>query len=64
MQHASNTAWRNIKDWIDAQIALVETGQIELQEAMLPYLTVSNNQTLYMKMKDEPKPKMIAGGTE
>lgn len=64
MQHASNTAWRNIKDWIDAQIALVETGQIELQEAMLPYLTVSNNQTLYMKMKDEQKPKMIAGGTE
>lgn len=51
-RRATNTAWRNIKDWVDAQIALIETGQIELQEAMLPYLMTGNNETLYMKMRD------------
>lgn len=51
-RRATNTAWRNIKDWVDAQIALIETGQIELQEAMLPYLMVANDETLYMKMCD------------
>jgi hypothetical protein len=29
---AKRTAWRNIHDWIDAQIALIETEQVKAEE--------------------------------
>lgn len=40
---AENIAWRNVKDWIAAQIALVETEQASMQEVFLPYLVISKN---------------------
>lgn len=45
--HAENVAWRNLKDWIDAQIALVETGQVEVSEVMMPYMLDESGHTLY-----------------
>lgn len=47
---AERIAWRNIKDWIDAQIALVETGQVELTEVMLPYMLDRHGKTLYQAL--------------
>lgn len=45
---AERIAWRNVKDWIAAQIALVETEQATMDEVFLPYmLDQSNDQTLY-----------------
>jgi hypothetical protein len=34
---AERTAWRNLKDWILAQFALVESDQAEAAEVFLPY---------------------------
>lgn len=47
---ASNVAWRNVKDWIDAQMAMVETGQAELAEVMMPYMLDNQGHTLYEAM--------------
>lgn len=44
---AERTAWRNIRDWIMAQMAIVEAGQVQMDEVFLPYLTDGNGQTLY-----------------
>lgn len=44
---AERVAWRNVKDWIDAQIALIETGQADLEEVMLPYMIDRTGKTLY-----------------
>lgn len=44
---AEMVAWRNVKDWIDAQIALIEAGQAELEEVMLPYMTDRSGKTLF-----------------
>lgn len=44
---AEMTAWRNVRDWIMAQLALVESCGVEVEEVFLPYLTNSKGQTLY-----------------
>jgi len=46
-KQAANTAWRNIRDWVLAQLAFIEAGNASLQEAFLPYLTNNQGQTLY-----------------
>jgi hypothetical protein len=41
------TAWRNIRDWVMAQMAFIESGNVETAEVFLPYLTDGRGQTLY-----------------
>ena len=44
---AERTAWRNVRDWIMAQMAIIEAGQVEMEEVFLPYLTDGKGRTLY-----------------
>lgn len=44
---AERTAWRNIRDWILAQMAFVESGNVQVDEVFLPYLTDGKGRTLY-----------------
>lgn len=44
---AERTAWRNIRDWVLAQMAIIEAGQVELEEVFFPYLTDGKGQTVY-----------------
>ena len=44
---AERTAWRNIRDWILAQMAFVEAGNVQVDEVFLPYLTDGHGRTLY-----------------
>jgi len=54
-QQAYKTAWANIRDWIDAQMALVKTRQAEVAQVFLPYMVMQGNQTLYEKVSTDPK---------
>ena len=36
--HARRVAWRIVKDWLDAQLALLETEMVTLDQVMLPYM--------------------------
>lgn len=45
------TAWANIRDWIAAQIALIETGMVKAEEVFLPYLLNQENLTLFEAME-------------
>lgn len=47
---AERIAWRNVKDWIAAQLALVETEQATMEQVFLPYLLDSGEKTLYEKV--------------
>ena len=40
-------AWRILKDWVAAQLAIVETEMVSLDEVMLPYLRSDDGRTLY-----------------
>ena len=44
---AERTAWRNVRDWIMAQMAIIEAGQVAMEEIFLPYLTDSRGRTMY-----------------
>lgn len=48
---AYKTAWANIRDWIDAQMALIDTRQVKLEQVFLPYLIVRGNQTLFEQLE-------------
>jgi hypothetical protein len=45
--HARRVAWRVVKDWLEAQVALIEAGMASLEQVMLPYLQVEPGRTLY-----------------
>lgn len=51
MAQAERIAWRNVKDWIAAQVALVETEQATMDELFLPKLVGKNDVTLYQTFK-------------
>lgn len=51
-EQAKRTAWRNLKDWIDVQMALLETEQVEMEEIFLPYMINENGQTLYQAFQN------------
>lgn len=44
---ARRVAWRVIKDWLEAQLALIESGAVDLPQVMLPYMHVDDGHTLY-----------------
>lgn len=58
-ERAERVAWRNVKDWIDAQMAIVETGQAEIGEVMLPYM-LRDGVTLYEAMSN----RMLSDGSD
>ena len=49
-QQATRVAWRILKDWIEAQLALLDTGMVELEEIFLPYM-LQGDQTLYQALQ-------------
>lgn len=49
-QQAERTAWRNVRDWIMAQMAFIESGNVQMDEIFLPYLT-DGKKTLYQAYK-------------
>lgn len=46
---AKRVAWRQILRWVEAQLALVDTGMVSMQEVFIPYIRLGET-TLYEKM--------------
>ena len=40
-------AWRILKDWVAAQMALIESGQAEAAQVFMPYAQQNNGTTMY-----------------
>jgi len=47
MSHAEWVAWRILKDWVAAQMALIESGQAQAAQVFLPYATEASGRTIY-----------------
>ena len=45
-------AWRCIRDWVMAQLALYETQIVEMPQIFLPFATYPNGKTLYENIID------------
>lgn len=40
-------AWRIVKDWIDAQMAILESQMVTIDQIFLPYMMNHDGQTVY-----------------
>ena len=48
---AERVAWRILKDWLEAQMALLDVNMVSLQEIFLPYIVDQSGQTVYEKLE-------------
>ena len=46
-EQAERVAWRILKDWVEAQMALLDIEMVSFEEIFLPYIETQNGQTVY-----------------
>lgn len=52
-EQANRVAWRILKDWVRAQMAILETEMVTVDQIFLPYMEVGDQgKTLYEAMVD------------
>ena len=62
-EQAERVAWRVMKDWLAAQLALVETQMVGLDQVMLPYLQVDDTgRTLYAAYQEREAIAALGSG--
>jgi len=49
---ASRVAWRILKDWVRAQMAILEAEMVRIDQVFLPYMEMGEGKTLYEVMLD------------
>lgn len=50
-EQAQRVAWRIVKDWVEAQMAIVEAQLADMAEVFLPYAITKNGNTLYKEVQ-------------
>jgi len=61
---AVRIAWRIIKDWIEAQMALLEAEMVDLEQIFLPYIGTKDGKTIYDKFLGQRRELGVGGGKE
>lgn len=51
---AVRTSWRIVKDWVEAQMALVETNMVKTEQVFLPYAVGKDGRTLSEQILSNP----------
>lgn len=46
-EHAERVAWRILKDWVEAQMAILESEMVQMDEIFLPYMVNNDGQTFF-----------------
>jgi hypothetical protein len=50
-EQAVRVSWRIIKDWVEAQMAIVEAQLADVSEVFLPYAIMATGNTLYQDIQ-------------
>ncbi len=50
-EQAAKVAWRILKDWVEAQLAIVDAEMADMTEVFLPYAQDQNGQTVYQSLE-------------
>lgn len=50
-EQAQRVSWRIVKDWVEAQMAIVEAQLADMAEVFLPYAITKNGTTLYKEVQ-------------
>ena len=46
-EQAERVAWRIVKDWVEAQMAILESQMVQMDEIFLPYMVNNQGQTFF-----------------
>lgn len=46
-EHAERVAWRILRDWVRAQMAIIQTEMVTTPQVFLPYMRTSTGGTVY-----------------
>lgn len=60
--YAYRVAWACTKDWIEAQMAFVESENASLTQVFLPYAVTSEGTTLFEKVAQDDGKLLLGGG--
>lgn len=50
---AERVAWRILKDWVEAQMALLDIEMVKFEEIFLPYIETNNGRTIYERLEEK-----------
>lgn len=66
LEQAERVAWRILRDWIRAQLAIVSTETVLLEQVMLPYMRTADGSTVYERYEQSElgRVSIEAGGHE
>ena len=62
-EQAERVAWRIVRDWLDAQLAIIATEMVTLDQVMLPYMQGDDGRTVYQLYLDQQL-ALTAGDTD
>jgi len=54
-EQAQRVAWRIVKDWVEAQMAIVEAQMADMAEVFLPYALTRTGETMYKYIQNDGK---------
>ncbi len=62
MEQSRRVAWRIIKDWTEAQLALIESGQSQMAEVFMPYVyDETTEQTMFQRFTESTQKQLTNG---
>ncbi len=64
MIQAKRVAWRQIFQWVQAQLAIVETGMVESAEVFMPFIQTGPQETLYQRAVSNGFQKLLPSTVE
>lgn len=53
MEQAERVAWRILKDWLKAQMSLLDIEMVKMEEIFLPYIEIGTGQTIFQKLEKQ-----------
>lgn len=63
-EHATRVAWRIVKDWIEAQIAIVDAQQAQMAEVFLPYVVMGDSDTTLFQWFENRQQLLTSGADQ
>jgi hypothetical protein len=61
-EQAARVAWRIVKDWLEAQLAVIEAGLVDLEQVFLPYAQDQSGETFYELVRKQKFVSLLADG--
>jgi hypothetical protein len=63
LDQAERVAWRVLKDWLEAQLALIEAGVADMTQVMLPYMQGDDGLTVWQRYLEREDALALEAGS-